>query len=368
MIQQVCLDEGWASMTRDAAGDLQPDPAKFPDGIKPLADYVHSLGLKFGMYSTLLDLGYSGFRTGSKGHIVQDAKKFAGWGVDFLKYDGVFQDAYDGARNASYGEDLVKQESYARMGAALQSTGRPIIYNVSAGTAGRAATFEVCGGNQTRYGTDIGPWWKGAGRGIDDYFDITTYPQYAGPGHCMDPDQLMIGSGTAGEYTGIPTDVENRTQFAVWCMWAAPLLFARSPAELTTTQLAILKNTAMIAIDQDPMGIMAIRTKYVTTSGGEYDVWARPLGTATGTVNSWAICIVNRAATTKTITATWADIVSAITTWQSTMATYPTFAAPSAVTLTDLSGNGIAVALSSTTGFIATSIPSHGCVVIKVTP
>lgn len=247
----VNVDDCWMAQSRDSSGNLVPDPAKFPNGIVPVIEYVHSLGLEFGIYED------AGVRTcahdpsthypGSYGHEAQDADTFASWGVDYLKYDRCnipFQDF------SGQSHEQVNQTLYTRMSNALKATGRPIV-------------FAMCDGPDPA----VFPWLWGASvsnlwRTGPDVMD--TYPamlsafeanaalyRYAHPGGWNDPDNLQIGNG------GMST-VEYRTQFSLWAEMAAPLIAGVNPAALSPAELSIYENRGVIAIDQDPLGQQGI--------------------------------------------------------------------------------------------------------------
>ena len=261
----VNLDDTWQG-TRDAQGILHPND-RFPD-MKALADYVHSKGLKFGIYSGPGAKTCGGY-AGSLGHEEQDAKMYAEWGVDFLKYDLCsFQQNMNEAKaahpdNPHAARDLMIA-AYKKMGDALQATGRPILYS-------------LC-----QYGVDQ-PWKWGPGVGaqmwrttddIDDSygrmitigFSQAGLSKYAGPGHWNDPDMLEVGNGK------MTTD-EYKTHMSLWVILAAPLLAGNDLSKMTDTDKSILMNKEAVAIDQDPLGKQGDRLY----QSGDFDVWTKPL-------------------------------------------------------------------------------------------
>ncbi|MES2443116.1 MAG: glycoside hydrolase family 27 protein [Pseudomonadota bacterium] len=283
--QYVVIDDCWHGK-RDADGFITSDPKKFPSGIKALADYVHSKGLKFGIYS---DAGTKtcGGHPGSQGHEYQDAITYARWGVDYLKYDW----CWTGSRNA--------EEAYALMADALRSTGRDIV-------------FSLCEWGNSKpwlWGRKIGNLWRTTGD-IWDSFDQTDKAHswahhlldivdqneplwpFAGPGHWNDPDMLEVGNGGM-------TDTEYRTHFSLWAMMAAPLMAGNDIAGMSEATKAILLNKEVIAIDQDPLGSQGRRVR----DDGELEVWARPLADG-----GRAVLLLNRSAQPAEITADWAEI------------------------------------------------------------
>jgi alpha-galactosidase len=257
--QYVVIDDCWHG-PRDANGFITADPQKFPSGIKALADYVHSKGLKFGIYSDAGRLTCGG-RPGSQGHEYQDALTYARWGVDYLKYDW----CSTGDRNA--------QEGYAVMADALRQTGRPIVFSMCEwGTA-----------KPWLWAQNIGNLWRTTGDISDDFgtkkkahdwehpmlqlleWNEPLWP-FAGPGHWNDPDMLEVGNGGM-------TPVEYRSHFSLWAMMAAPLMAGNDIANMDETTRSILLNKEVIAIDQDRLGIQGHRV----WKDGDREVWVKPL-------------------------------------------------------------------------------------------
>ena len=258
----VNIDDTWEG-TRDEQGILHTNH-KFPD-MKALADYVHSKGLKLGIYSS------PGPRTcgaypASYGHEKQDAKMFADWGIDYLKYD------WCSASSIYKNEQL--QPVYQLMGDALHSTGRPIVYSLCEYGMGNVEKWgpEV-GGNLWRTTGDIRDEWDSMMDNI--HKQVPTAP-YAGPGHWNDPDMLEIGNGHM-------SDDEYRTHMSLWALTAAPLLAGNDIRSMSDVTKSILLNKEVIAIDQDPLGKQASPVK-----NGEMETWIKPLadgGVAVGVVN-----------------------------------------------------------------------------------
>ncbi len=258
----VNIDDTWEGV-RDAQGNLQSN-SKFPD-MKALADYVHSKGLKIGIYSS------PGPRTcgeypATYGHEEQDAKTFAAWGFDYLKFD------WCSAGNIYKDDNL--RPVYQKMGDALQATGRPIVYSLCEYGLGDVQKWGAqVGANLWRTTGDIADNWESMIANIEK--QVPTAP-YAGPGHWNDPDMLEIGNGhmTADEY---------RTHMSLWALTAAPLLAGNDVRTMTDTTRSILLNKEVIAIDQDPLGKQASPVK-----SGDFEIWAKPLadgGVAVGVVN-----------------------------------------------------------------------------------
>jgi len=231
----VNIDDCWSMQERDAEGRLVPDPVKFPSGIAGVADYVHSLGLKLGLYGDAGTNTCAGY-PGSLGYEAVDAERFAAWGVDYLKYDNCYNQS-DGSR-----EDFVQR--YTAMHDALEQTGRPIVYSIC--EWGQSQPWE--------WAADVGHLWRTTGDITDNWSTIreiiafnATLAEYAGPGNWNDPDMLEIGNGTL-------TLIEKRTHMSMWAMMAAPLIIGTDLRIATDETLAVLGNRDIIAIDQDPLG------------------------------------------------------------------------------------------------------------------
>ncbi len=257
----VNIDDTWEGQ-RDAQGNLQANH-KFPD-MKALARYVHSKGLKLGIYSSPGPRTCGGYPA-SYGHEAQDAKTFASWGVDYLKYDW-----------CSAGQIYKKDQEdavYQKMGEALQATGRPIVYSLSIGQLSAAQWGPPAGANLWRTTDDIRDEWASMIGNIEK--QVPTAP-YAGPGHWNDPDMLEIGNGHM-------TDDEYRTHMSLWALAAAPLLAGNDIRTMSDATKAILLNKEVIAVDQDPLGKQAS-----PVSHGQLQTWVKPLAdgsVAVGLVN-----------------------------------------------------------------------------------
>jgi alpha-galactosidase len=276
------IDDCWQA-ARDPRGFIQPDGKRFPSGMKALADYIHAKGLKMGLYS---DAGAKtcGGREGSRGHEYQDALTYAGWGVDYLKYDWCNAD------------DLNAQGAYTTMHDAL-------------GAAGRRVVFSVCewGNNKPwEWAPPIAHLWRTTGDiypcfdckkdhgtwyswGVLQILDLQKgLRQYAGPGHWNDPDMLEVGNGMALH--------EDRAHFSLWSMLAAPLIAGNDLRAMPPEVLAILTNRDVIAVDQDKLGIAGFA--YATRGGVE--LWFRPLDRG-----AWAMCGLNRTARPQKLQLDW---------------------------------------------------------------
>ena len=270
----VNIDDTWEG-ERDASGVLHTN-SKFPD-MKALADYVHSKGLKIGIYSSPGPKTCAGY-AGSLGHEEQDAQLYASWGIDYLKYDLCSFSAQVMAKQAP--DDKAVQmrlmiATYDKMDKALKATGRPIVFSLC--QYGWDAVWEWApsvGGNLWRTTGDITPNW-------DRIYAIMSQQagleKYAGPGHSNDPDMLEVGNGKLKL-------AENRAHFSMWSMLAAPLLAGNDLPNMKPEIKAILTNRDVIAIDQDRLGKQASRVY----SDGEVEVWTRHL-----TGGALAIAVLN---------------------------------------------------------------------------
>jgi len=247
--QYVNIDDCW-QVSRDAQGTIVADPVRFPSGIKALADYVHSKGLKLGIY-TDAGTGTCGKRPGSLNHEVQDAKTYASWGIDYVKIDWC---------NA---EGLDPEAQYTKFRDALAESGRPIV-------------FSICNwGVKTpwRWGPTTGNLWRTTGD-INDTYDRMTLigfgqnglEKFAGPGHWNDPDMLEVGNG------GMNRD-EYRTHMALWALLAAPLLAGNDLRNMSPETRELLMNSEVLAVDQDTKGVQGHRV----WEEGPLEIWVKPL-------------------------------------------------------------------------------------------
>jgi alpha-galactosidase len=275
----VVIDDCWHG-ARDADGFITEDKARFPSGLKALADYVHGRGLKFGIYS---DAGTKtcGGRPGSQGHEYQDALQYARWGVDYLKYDW----CSTGVRNA--------EEAYALMADALRASGRNILFSMCEWGNSKPWLWASKIGNMWRTTGDITDEWigrHGYSWGVVSIADLNEplWP-YAGPGHWNDPDMLEVGNG------GL-SDAEYRSHFSLWAMMAAPLIAGNDVANMDAATRAILLNTEVIAVDQDPLGIQGHRV----WKDGDREVWSKALADG-----GRALLLFNRGDAPATIAADW---------------------------------------------------------------
>lgn len=316
------LDDNWmANPARDADGNLMADPVRFPSGMKALADYVHSKGLKLGIYGdrgTMTCMGIP--QSGSHGYEVRDANTFASWGIDYLKYDNCNSDADAHA-------------DYERMRDALANCGRPIVFSICAWSY---QDWMPNTGNLWRIGNDIKDVWDGGNNWYNGIVNCITDNAYlsgnAGPGGWNDTDMLEIGNGGC-------TDEEYRTQMSMWSIMAAPLIAGNDIRTMTQATKDILLNNEVIAVDQDAAGLQGFRVK----SSNGLEVWCKPLGTD-GTTK--AVALFNSSEAAADITVHWTDI-----------------GLLGPVTVRDLWEHADKGSFDSS---YTASVPAHGVVILKV--
>lgn len=259
--EYIVVDDCW-QVSRDENGNIQHDTQRFPHGIKYLADYIHSKGLKFGIYSDAGIKTCQG-RPGSRGYEFQDAKTYASWGVDYLKYDW----CNTGTQDA--------KASYSIMRDALYAAGRPIVFSIC--EWGKSRPWE--------WAQEVGHLWRTTGDIVDRWdamIDIVDKQRdlgpYSGPNHWNDPDMLEVGNGGM-------TIEEYKTHFSLWCMMAAPLIAGNDLSDMSKETLEILTNKELIAIDQDKLGKQA----FCFRDNGDYEIWIKKLSN-----DEKAVCLLNR--------------------------------------------------------------------------
>ena len=281
--QYVVIDDCW-QVRRDAAGKIVADPERFPSGIKALADAIHAKGLKFGIYSDAGSMTCAK-RPGSKEHEAQDAKTYAEWGVDYLKYDWCNTDGQD------------THDAYAKMSQALRATGRPIVFSICEWGNSKPWTWAQGIGHLWRATGDIQDCWdcgkSWGGMGVVHIIDLMAdlYP-YSGPGHWNDPDMLEVGN------RGL-TLAENRAHFSFWALFAAPLMAGNDLQSMKPEIRDILLNREVIAVDQDLLGMQGRRVR----DSGAHEVWVKPLADG-----SRAVILFNRGTEESLIVASWEEI------------------------------------------------------------
>lgn len=257
--EYVIIDDCWLAPERDSEGRLQPDPERFPHGIKALADYIHGKGLKFGIYEDFGTHTCGGF-PGSEYYLQNDAQTFANWTVDYFKMDGCYSDPkqYD--------------DAYPAMGLWLNKTGRPILYSCSWPAYQEGSMkpdypkiAKYC--NVWRNYNDIDDSWDSVATIIEFYGqDHTQFQEVAGPGNFNDPDMLIIGN------YGLSPD-QQRTQMALWSIMASPMIMSVDLRTIKPFSKSLLQNRFAIAINQDPLGIQGKRIAKV----GNIQVWTKPI-------------------------------------------------------------------------------------------
>jgi len=272
------IDDCWHGK-RDSLGFIHPDAQRFPSGMKALADYINSKGLKIGLYS---DAGNStcGGRPGSRGHEYQDAITYAQWGIDYLKYDWCDTDG------------LKAEGAYTTMRDALFAAGRPIIFSLCEWGNNKPWLWAKNVGHLWRTTGDItncfdcvvdhGSWksW-----GIMQILDMQDgLREYAGPDHWNDPDMMEVGNDLKPN--------ENRAHFSMWCMLAAPLIAGNDIRNMSEETKFVLTNKDVIAVNQDVLGIQAF--KY--SSKDSIEIWFKPLDKG-----DWAMCVLNRSVKSRKI-------------------------------------------------------------------
>ncbi len=287
----IVIDDGW-QISRDEEGNIVVNPDKFPSGIKPLADYIHSKGLKIGIYSDAGTMTCGNF-PGSLGHEYQDARQYASWGIDYLKYDW----CHTGNMSAP--------DSYLLMRNALETAGRPLVFSIC--EWGSQEPWKWAGdiGHLWRTTYDIRPCWDcgqqavSKGKVIENFMGFTKIldqqvglESYAGPGHWNDPDMLEVGNGDL-------TLDENKAHFSLWCILSAPLMLGNDIRGMTPEIHEILLNKEMIAVNQDPLGKQGSKVR----DDGDQEVWVKQLNDG-----SRAVVLFNRSESAVQISVNWNEI------------------------------------------------------------
>jgi len=281
--EYIVIDDCW-QVSRDANGNIVVDAERFPSGMKAVADYVHSKGLKFGIYSDA-GTGTCQNRPGGRGYEFQDARQYAAWQVDYLKYDW----CNHGTQNS--------EASYSLMRDALAKSGRPIVFSLCEWGSTKPWLWAKDVGNLWRTTGDIVDKWDGhekwGGEGVVQILDLQDgLESYAGPGHWNDPDMLEVGNGGM-------SNTEYRSHFSLWCLMAAPLMAGNDLSNMSSEIKEILTNKEVIAIDQDPMGVQGRRVK----KEGDVEVWSKQMQDG-----SRAVALLNRSGAEKTISVSWTDL------------------------------------------------------------
>ena len=329
--EYIVIDDCW-QVSRDANSNIVADPQRFPHGMKAVGDYIHSVGLKFGIYSDAGSKTCQG-RPGGLGHEYQDALQYAAWGVDYLKYDWCNTTTQDA------------KASYANIRAALDASGRSIVLSICEwGTAKPWLWGKEVGGNLWRSTGDISDKWEGSTKWPDGSccsngmlvnLDLQVgLASYAGPGHWNDPDMLEVGNGGM-------SDTEYRSHFSLWSILAAPLIAGNDLRNMRPEIQDILTNKEVIAVDQDSLGREGERVG----KDGNLEVWAKQLKDG-----SRAVVLFNRGGTEEKITAAW-DALG-----------YPDHLAASVRDLWQHKD------LGKFTGKFSSSVASHGVLMVTLKP
>src|SRR5579859_373037 len=348
----VNLDSGWAS-SRDANGNIVVDPVKFPSsvngGLKPLADYIHSLGLKIGIYtdrgSVFCDEVKPGTKTyipglGALNHEIQDAQTFASWGIDYVKEDTCF-----GSSDLNYPNGQANQTSaqsaWGAFANLIQSNGRPMVFAIADPGKWNVWSWGPTIGNLWRTTGDAGPGWKSV---IDNFEGNAAFAPMADIGTWNDPDLLEIGNASPG-----PTEaIEAQSQMNLWAISAAPLIVSTDLTSqfhtLQQSDLDILLNKEVIAIDQDSAGVQGALVA-VSPVDPNLEVYSKILADG-----ARAVLLLNRHDTgSNDITVDWKDIGLA----------------PAAVTVRNVVSHQI-VSGSHVSSYTAPKVPAHGSVLLKI--
>lgn len=278
--EYIVIDDCW-QIDRDEKGNIVPDPERFPSGMKALADYIHSRGLKFGIYSCAGSMTCQQ-RPGSRGYQFQDALQYAEWNVDYLKYDWCLNEG----QNA--------EAAYKTMSDALKACGRPIVFSICEWGSNEPWKWAKGIGHLWRTTADIQDCFdcvsNWGGIGVLQILDIQVgLEKYAGPGHWNDPDMLEVGNGGM-------TYSEYRAHFSLWCMLAAPLMAGNDLRNMDEETRQILTRKEVIKINQDTLGIQAF--KYLAL--GDLEVWVKPLENGEA-----AFCFLNRGDQTADLDFDW---------------------------------------------------------------
>ncbi len=323
----VILDGGWNLPSRNAQGELQPDPSLFPQGIAPVAAYVHSLGLKFGIYASAGIENCAGTSAGSYGYYQQDADTFAAWGVDYVKLDWC---RIPFAAYPTMTHRQVSQMLAGEMSAALAATGRPILFDLNDTNPGADSTWT--------WASQVAEMWRTVPDIRDSYASMVwnfthtvPYYAYAGPGGWNDPDDLEVGN------PGL-SSTAAQSQFSLWAEVAAPLIAGTDLTTMSASTRSILTNRAVITVDQDPLGDPG----HVVWSSAGHWVLTRLL-----TAGDRAVVLFNQTSTAATI---------------STNASLVGLGRAARYTLDDLWTGQV----TSSDGAISALVPAHGVVMYRV--
>lgn len=284
--EYIVIDDCW-QVGRDSAGNIIPDPEKFPSGMKALADHVHSRGLKFGLYSCAGVKTCQG-RPGSRGYEFHDARQYAAWGVDFVKYDWCNVSTQDA------------EASYTLMRDAIYAAGRPVVFSLCEWGLSKPWLWAENVGHMWRTTGDLRDNWsipdaKGGytwGGGVLINLSMQKeLENFAGPDHWNDPDYLVVGNGGLNE-------AESRAHFSMWCMLAAPLFATNDLRNMDPSTQEILTNKEAIAVDQDPLGKQGSMIREIDR---KVEIWKKELS------DGYAFCILNKDDKPRNLAFTWKE-------------------------------------------------------------
>ncbi len=322
--QYIVIDDCWQA-SRDARGNVVADARRFPGGIKALADYVHSKGLKFGLYSDAGVLTCGG-RPGSAGREFQDAAQYAALGVDYLKYDW----CSTGTRDA--------EAAYTIMAKALRESGRDVVLSICEWGTSHPERWAPAVGHLWRTTGDIYDTWQGHrdwSSGMVDILDLQAEAwRHAGPNRWNDPDMLEVGNGGM-------TTTEYESHFSLWAILAAPLIAGNDLSAMSAETQRILANRDVIAVDQDVLGMQGRRV----WKEGDLEIWARPLQGG-----DQAVVLFNRGPQAVPMRVAWAQL---------------NLPAQAKAQVRDLWSHRVTDGVRGSTGG---TVASHGVLMLRVTP
>lgn len=272
----ILLDDCWAAQERDADGRLAGNAKQFPSGMKAMADYVHSLGFKFGLYTCVGTYTCKQHRPGSYGHFDIDAQTFADWGIDFVKADYCY-----------HPDNETAVDQYTALSQALNATGRHMLFSTCEWGEEEVWSWGGDVAQMFRVQADHLPFWRfpqdaagqGFGQGTKEIIEWMAHlqpSQWTAPYSWMDPDFLMtlfLENETIGDYTPM-TFIESRTEFSFWSLWSSPLILATDPRDMSEAKKSIILNKEVIDIDQDPLFRGGDRI-YNSETGAQ--IWSKPL-------------------------------------------------------------------------------------------
>jgi len=329
----IVIDDCW-QIGRDEEGNIIPDPERFPNGMKAVGDYIHSKGLKFGLY-TDAGLKTCEGRPASRGYEFQDFRQYAEWGVDYTKVDWC------------YAENQNALASFSLIRDAIKASGRPMVLSICEWGFSKPWLWGEGVGHLWRTTLDIEDCWDCStiyvdnGKEMENFLGFTKILDlqvgleiYAGPGHWNDPDMLQVGNEKL-------TYEENKAHFSLWCILAAPLMSGNDLRNMSPEITAILTNKEVIAIDQDPLGKQGVKIR----DDGDFEVWSKQLSDG-----SRAVVLFNRSESSTNMTVNWNEIG------------YPNHLKADVRDLWKKKDMG------SYSGKYSAEVPVHGVVVIKIQP